>query len=79
MVYGTLFWGRFLDWCDITLNYKAAYFFYRLLSLFDMMKINIEKGRRWDWPITIGDHFTEEEIEEMREAARIAIQELIAW
>lgn len=75
-VYDTLFWGRFLDWCDNALNYKASYFFYRVMSLFDMLQINMVKRRRWDWPITIRDHCTEEELKEI---FKIASSGLINW
>ena len=73
-VYDTLFWGSLLDWCDSRLNYKASYFFYRLLSLFDMIKTNIEKGRIWNHPIIISDLLTEEEIEEMWQRAKLFIK-----
>lgn len=74
--YDTLFWGRFLDWCDSTLNYKAFHFFYSTLAKMEDLRMSIVKRRRWNTPVILGDYCKKEEIEEI---FKIASSGLISW
>lgn len=76
MAYDTLFWGRFLDRCDSTLNYKAFHFFYSMLVKIEALRMSVVKRRRWNTPVILGDYYTKRELEKI---SKIASLGLIDW
>jgi formylmethanofuran:tetrahydromethanopterin formyltransferase len=68
-IWDSLFFGQFLDWCDMNLNYKAFHFFYSVLARMEDLRMSIVKRRRWNTPVILGDYCTKKELKMIEEIA----------